>query len=580
MHVHLLSHPAQRPGRIPRSSLTLLAAGLQAAGCTVTLDDGGERPGRGRAATPGAGAHPDVIHALGVPSVVTALENRPPGVPVVASFDDWPAPAERERRLADQVDAVLPLSMAERDQWRRLGVPTLSSGVCALPMAVPDPDATAAGAGGAVVTLSSDEILPALVEAMPAWGRSHLVVLARLPEPSARRLLARARSLGVADRLELRPGLRGAQRDAVWRRASLLVAGSDGARHGGHVLEAAAHGVPALATAQAAHLDHVIAGVTGLLVEPGAGAGTIARAVAPLLRDPMRARALGAAALLRVQSLHEPRLAGGRLESLYEELLPHPAAPLPDAHGLSEERCTLALEHLSLASQLAQWYTGRGQSMDDLVQVASLGLVRAAERFDPSHGKEFHSFAIPTILGELRRHFRDHAWAVRVPRGLQETTLLVQRTSEELRQALGHEASEADIAGRLGLVEEEVRQARQAQGEARASRSLDHPVGEGGTEVFGDIVGAPDPALDLVEQVTDVRAALRKLPEREREIVLLRFYGERTQSEIAEQLGISQVHVSRVLSRTLSAVRDHVLYDVPLPAAWSRDVPRPRTRTA
>ena len=137
MHVHLVSHPAQRPGRIPRSSLTLLAEGLQAAGCTVTLDDGSERPGRGRAATPGAGAHPDVIHALGVPSVVTALETRPQGVPVVATFDDWPAPAERERRLADQVDAVLPLSVAERkgyfkDEGLEVEIPDFAGGAKAL----------------------------------------------------------------------------------------------------------------------------------------------------------------------------------------------------------------------------------------------------------------------------------------------------------------------------------------------------------------------------------------------------------------------------------------------------------------
>jgi RNA polymerase sigma-B factor len=219
-----------------------------------------------------------------------------------------------------------------------------------------------------------------------------------------------------------------------------------------------------------------------------------------------------------------------------------------------------------LARQLARWYSGRGQSTEDLVQVASLGLVRAAGRFDPSHGNEFHSFAIPTILGELRRHFRDHAWAVRVPRTLQETTLHVQRATEDLRQVLGHDASLADLANEVGLIEEEVLVAQRADGEARSSHSWDHPVGDDAT--LADFVGELDPRLELVELRRDVRAVLGRLPEREQQILLMRFYGERTQTEIAERLGISQVHVSRVLTRTLAAMRDHVLHDVPLPKSW------------
>jgi RNA polymerase sigma-B factor len=231
-----------------------------------------------------------------------------------------------------------------------------------------------------------------------------------------------------------------------------------------------------------------------------------------------------------------------------------------------EGRNALAVEHLPLARQLARCYSGRGQSLEDLLQVASLGLVRAAGRFDPSHGKEFHSFAIPTVLGELRRHFRDHAWAVRVPRSLQETTLQVQRATEDLRQTLGHNATPAELAEELGLVEDEVRLALRVDGEARSTYSLDHPLGD--DETVADLIGESDPRLDLVELRRDVRAVLRKLPEREQQVLLLRFYGERTQSEIAERLGISQVHVSRVLTRTLTAVREHVLYDAPLPRSW------------
>lgn len=581
MRVHLVARPRSSGNALPTHGMRLLADGLRAAGVDVVVDVrpvSDEEVAGPRARLVGqlrqrwSDEHPDLVHAVGLVAVGAALEARPEGVPVVATFDEWPSDPYGERLLAGHADAVLALSCEERDRWRKLGVRTLHMGVPTLPLPVPDPDASSVGHGD-VITMSTGSLVEALIDAMPQWGSSRLVLLKRIPTERLRELRARAEDLGVADRLEHRPGLRGGQREAVWRRASVLVAGPDGVRHGGPVLEAAAHGVPAIAPAEGAYLDHVIAGVTGVLLEPGAPGLRLARAVRPLLADPLRARGMGAAGLLRIKALHDPASAGGRIKALYGELV----GVVEDVQGgpmrrLSPERVELALAHLPLASQLAQWYSGRGQSLDDLVQVASLGLVRAAERFDPSHGKEFHSFAIPTILGELRRHFRDHAWAVRVPRGLQETTLLVQRTSEQLRQTLGHEASPADLAQELGLIEEEVLQAQQAQGEARSSRSLDLPVGEGGSEVFGDLVGDLDPAIDLVEQLNDVRAALQHLPPRELEIVLLRFYGERTQAEIAQRLGISQVHVSRVLSRTLAALRDHVLYDVPLPESWRAPV--------
>ena len=202
--------------------------------------------------------------------------------------------------------------------------------------------------------------------------------------------------------------------------------------------------------------------------------------------------------------------------------------------------------------------------MDDLIQVASLGLVNAARRFDPSHGREFHSFAIPTILGELRRHFRDNAWAVRVPRGLQETTLQVQRAAEALSQSYGRPPTVAELAEHLDVVEEDVRRALQTEGEARSARSLDVPLD---SDSFAGLLGDDEQALETVELRQDVRAAIAKLPEREQQILLLRFYGERTQAEIAAVLGISQVHVSRVLSRTLAGIRDYVLDDVPMTIA-------------
>jgi RNA polymerase sigma-B factor len=295
--------------------------------------------------------------------------------------------------------------------------------------------------------------------------------------------------------------------------------------------------------------------------------------------DTFGLRAMGTSALVRVRTLYAPILAGQRITSLYRQVLPQDAGAEPrlgarQSQGprSDDERNALAVQNLALARQLAGWYSGRGQSREDLVQVASLGLVRAAERFDPTYGKEFHSFAIPTILGELRKHFRDHAWAVRVPRSLQEATLQMQRASEQIRQTEGHDATATDLAAHLGLAEEEVVLAMRAEGEARGSHSLDHPVGDDGS--VADLVGDLDPALDHFELSHDVRAALARMPEREQRILLMRFYGDRTQSEIAERLGISQVHVSRVLARTLAAVRDHVLDDVPLPQSWE---PEPAT---
>jgi len=343
------------------------------------------------------------------------------------------------------------------------------------------------------------------------------------------------------------------------------------------VLEAAAHGIPAIAVAVGAHIDHVVPRATGMLMPANANARTWGRAVASVVSDSFALRAMGTSALVRIRTLHSTALAARRLASMYEQVAD---ASTRDGGGLTaqperglrsdEDRNALAVENMALARQLAGWYSGRGQAREDLVQVASLGLVRAAERFDPAYGKEFHSFAIPTILGELRKHFRDHAWAVRVPRGLQETTLQVQRASAQVSQSLAHEATVADLAEELGLVEEEVLLALRAEGEARSSYSLDRPIGDEGS--VADLVGEIDPGLDFVELSQCVRAALRRLPEREQQILLLRFYGERTQSEIAERLGISQVHVSRVLTRTLAALRDHVLEDVPLPRSWEHQV--------
>lgn len=594
MLVHLISRPLTHISHLPRSGVSFIARGLRSAGVEV-IEDAWEVPSSDMDTALTAGAlelrerwsdqPPDVVHTWGIVATMVAVKAGG-SAPIVATFDEKPADPHLERELARLVEAVIPLSRAEHERWRRHGVRTLSAGPFPLPMPITDIDSVAKPAGD-VVCLSGDSSLDTLVASMPLWSPARLVLAARLSPERLTGVRRMAEGLGVWDRIDYRPSPRGADREAMWAAASVVVAGADGSRHGGHVLEAAAHGIASVAVAQDSHLDLVVHGTTGVLVESTIDARGLGRAVASVVGDPFGVRALGMSASVRVRALHSPDLAGRRLAATYREAITSTlgrvgpaAAPGPcvacvascghcpePASPADESRNSLALSHLPLARQLARWYSGRGQSPEDLFQVASLGLVRAAGRFDPSHGKEFHSFAIPTILGELRRHFRDHAWAVRVPRTLQETTLQVQRATEELRQSLGHDATPADIADELGLVEEEVLLAQRAEGEARSSHSLDHPIGDDAT--VADLVGEMDPSLDLVELRRDVRAVLRRLPEREQQVLLLRFYGEHTQSEIAERLGVSQVHVSRVLSRTLAVVRDHVLYDVPLPASWA-----------
>ncbi len=591
MLVHIVCRPLTSTSHIPQGEMRFLAEALRDGGIDIVDDvaaipsgdiSSSEEACAKELALRWSGQRPDLVHTVGVVATMAALRiaaETPADerVPIVATFDEKPVPAEVERRLAARVTALLPLSRAERDRWRHERIRTLWSGAFPFPIHVPDSD-DVPGAGGHVVTLATGSDLDMALDSMRHWS-GRLTVAARLSPERISAVHHRAAELGVADRVDLRPSLRGRDRERMWARAAIVLAGSQGSRHAGQVLEAAAHAVPAIAVAEDAHLDHVVPMSTGLLLDPGASARTWGRAIAALLADTFHARSLGASALLRVDTANDPQLTGQRLAGLYgqvvdqggaDELPAAESSTQPEPLRTHDERDILAMAHLPLARQLAGRYTGRGQSRDDLVQVASLGLVRAAERFDPAHGKEFHSFAIPTILGELRRHFRDHAWAVHVPRGLQETTMAVQKATEAVRASVGHEPTAAELADELGLSEEEVVLAQRADGEARWTHSLDHPVR--GTESFADLIGGCDSALDLVELRRDLRRLLELLPEREQQILLMRFFGERTQSEIAARLGISQVHVSRVLSRTLAALREHVLNDVPLPAAWQREV--------
>jgi RNA polymerase sigma-B factor len=216
-------------------------------------------------------------------------------------------------------------------------------------------------------------------------------------------------------------------------------------------------------------------------------------------------------------------------------------------------REALVREFLPLAEHLARRFSGRGESVDDLSQVASLGLLHAIDRFDPDRGVQFSTFAAVTILGELKRHFRDRGWAIRVPRNVQESAMLVNRVLRELWQELGRSPTVREIAKKAGLSEEQVLEAMDAV-QAYSTASLDAPTGEDGSPA-SETIGALDQRFEVSEEWLSVAPALQALPERERSILYLRFFEGLTQSEIAERVGISQMHVSRLLTQTLERLR-------------------------
>ena len=210
--------------------------------------------------------------------------------------------------------------------------------------------------------------------------------------------------------------------------------------------------------------------------------------------------------------------------------------------------------HLGLAEYLARRFDHRGEPIDDLVQVASLALIHAVERFDPSRGLEFTTYAVPTIVGEVKRYFRDKGWALRVPRRLQELHLQLATTVAELTHELGRSPSIPEIAERAHAGIDDVIEALEA-GQAYRSSSLDAPRSGEDTAAHSSTLGEPDERFTGVDERSELTSLLRGLPEREREILVLRFYDGLTQSEIAERVGISQMHVSRLLSRTLESLR-------------------------
>jgi RNA polymerase sigma-B factor len=221
-------------------------------------------------------------------------------------------------------------------------------------------------------------------------------------------------------------------------------------------------------------------------------------------------------------------------------------------------RDRLVEAHLGLAHQLARRFGHRGESHDDLVQVASLALINAVDRFDPDRGFEFSTFATRTVLGELKRHFRDKGWSVRAPRRVQELYLELGTAADDLAQELGHPPTVAELAERTGATEDAVLEALEA-GQGYRATSIDAPDRQDGAIAMR--LGDVDAGFAVADDHQVLVAALATLPDRERAILHLRFVDGLTQTQIAERIGVSQMHVSRLLSASIARLREPFALD-------------------
>ncbi|MBB5868685.1 RNA polymerase sigma-B factor [Allocatelliglobosispora scoriae] len=222
---------------------------------------------------------------------------------------------------------------------------------------------------------------------------------------------------------------------------------------------------------------------------------------------------------------------------------------------------TRAIEcYLPLATHFARQFDHRGEPLADLTQVAVLGLIKAVDRYDADRGVAFTTYAVPTILGEVKRHFRDTTWSVRLPRQLHDRWQQVAAARDHLAQLLQRPPTTAEIAGYLAIGTTAVIEAGDCAKAYRA-RSLTLPVAGSPNRVLGDLLGEPDSAIDAVDLRTTLRRRLAELPPREQRIIELRFSAELTQSQIAEVLGLSQMHVSRLLTRALAQLRERLRAD-------------------
>ena len=246
-----------------------------------------------------------------------------------------------------------------------------------------------------------------------------------------------------------------------------------------------------------------------------------------------------------------------RARALFERLTELPEGD-PERQRIRDQLVEL---HLPLVEYLARRFRNRGEWLDDLIQVATIGLIKSIDRFDLERGVEFSTYATPTIVGEIKRHFRDKGWAVRVPRRLQELKLSLTKAISDLAQREGRAPTVSELAAHLQMSEEEVLEGLESAN-AYSTVSLDAPdSGDEDAPAVADSLGMVDESLEGVEYRESLKPLLEKLPAREKKILLLRFFGNMTQSQIAAELGISQMHVSRLLARTLAQLREGLISD-------------------
>ncbi len=227
----------------------------------------------------------------------------------------------------------------------------------------------------------------------------------------------------------------------------------------------------------------------------------------------------------------------------------------PDDQRRRAARDELITMHLPLASFLARRFRDRGENLEDLTQVATIGLLKAVDRFDPSREVEFSTFATPTMVGEIKRHFRDKGWAIRVPRRLQELRISIGRATAELSHDLGRSPTVAELATHIGVTDEEILEGLESA-QAYATLSLDASPADGEeSSSLADTLGDHDPGLGEVETRETLHPLVATLPIREQRILHMRFYENLTQAQIAERVGVSQMHVSRLLAKSLAKLR-------------------------